>query len=137
MVRLSHSPPSLYGVLTDTTVAAAATKNDPSHPLSLQLSDFSRDLQVNTTSAFVAAQQAVSAFEQLPDSASMTFIYTGNIMNTKPLGPLLDLGVGKSATAHIIQAAAAAYKERGFKYVLLRTYPVASLFSWDVAVLIV
>jgi hypothetical protein len=32
------------------------------------------------------------------------------------MAPLLDLGVGKSATAHIIQSAAAAYKDRGYKY---------------------
>ena len=34
------------------------------------------------------------------------------------MAPLLDLGVGKSATAHIIQSAAAAYKDRGFKYAI-------------------
>jgi hypothetical protein len=59
----------------------------------------------------------VLAFEQLPESASKTFIYTGNITNEIPLAPLLDLGVGKSATAHIIQSAAAAYKGKGFKLV--------------------
>ncbi len=89
--------------------------NDAKNPLSLPLADFSRDFTVNTTSAFVAAQQAVLAFEQLPDSASRTFIYTGNITNVTPLAPLLDLGVGKSATAHIIQSAAAAYKDKGYK----------------------
>lgn len=30
---------------------------------------------------------------------------------------LLDLGVGKAATSHIIQVAATAYSDRGFKYV--------------------
>lgn len=37
-------------------------------------------------------------------------------MNTTILPPLLDLGVGKAATAHIIQSAANAYEDRGFKY---------------------
>jgi len=96
--------------------AGALTPNDAKNPLSLPLADFTRDLNINTTSAFVAAQQAVLAFEQLPDSASRTFIYTGNILNTTTMAPLLDLGVGKSATAHIIQSAAAAYKDRGFKF---------------------
>lgn len=36
------------------------------------------------------------------------------------MAPLLDLGVGKSATAHIIESAAAAYTDRGFKYVFSR-----------------
>ncbi len=89
--------------------------NDAKDPLSLPLADFTKDFTINTTSAFVAAQQAVLAFSQLPESASKTFIYTGNITNETPLPPLLDLGVGKSATAHIIQSAAAAYKDKGFK----------------------
>jgi hypothetical protein len=82
------------------------------------LADFNRDFNLNTTSAFAAAQQAALGFAQLPDSAARTFIYTGNATNTIIIPPLLDLGVGKSATAHIIQSAAAAYKDRGFKYVV-------------------
>lgn len=72
-------------------------------------------MDINTSSAFVAAQQAALAFEQLPASASKTFIYTGNILNTLTIAPLLTLGVGKSATAHIIQSAASAYADRGYK----------------------
>jgi NAD(P)-dependent dehydrogenase (short-subunit alcohol dehydrogenase family) len=111
--------PELRRIFAKVFEAGAVTANDPKNPLSLPLTDFTRDLNINTTSAFVAAQQAVLAFEQLPDSASRTFIYTGNILNTTTLAPLLDLGVGKSATAHIIQSAAAAYKDRGFKYAIL------------------
>ncbi|KAJ5353772.1 hypothetical protein N7541_006336 [Penicillium brevicompactum] len=96
--------------------AAALTRADGENPLSLPLSDFTRDLNVNTTSAFVAAQQAVLAFQELSPSASRTFIYTGNMLNTTVIPPLLDLGVGKSATAHIIQTAATSYSDRGFKY---------------------
>ncbi|KAK9311903.1 hypothetical protein V1524DRAFT_466987 [Lipomyces starkeyi] len=75
-----------------------------------------RDLNINTIRAFVAAQQAVLGFEQLPESASKTFIYTGNILNTTTMAPLMGLGVGKSVTAHIIQSAATAYIDRGFKF---------------------
>jgi hypothetical protein len=74
-------------------------------------------LNINTTSAFVAAQQAVLAFEQLPASASKTFIFTGNVLNTTILAPLMLGGVGKSATSHMIQSAAAAYADKGYKYV--------------------
>lgn len=79
------------------------------------MKDFKRDLVINTTSAFVAAQQAVLGFQQLPESASRTFIYTGNCTNVMPIVKLMDLGVGKSATAHIIQCAAEAYEDKGFK----------------------
>jgi hypothetical protein len=73
-------------------------------------------LAINTTGAFVAAQQAVTSFENLPNTASRTFIYTGNITNVSPAVGLMDLGVGKSATAHIIRCAAEAYKDKGYKY---------------------
>ncbi|KAI4228369.1 MAG: hypothetical protein L6R36_001652 [Xanthoria steineri] len=97
--------------------AGAATSNDPKDPFSLPYADFAMDLNINTSSVFVAAQQAVLAFKQLPDSASKTFIYTGNKLNNAiTIAPMLNLGVGKSATAHMIQSAAAAYAERGFKF---------------------
>ena len=74
-------------------------------------------MNINTTSAFVAAQQAVLGFEQLSDSVTKTFIYTGNVLNTTTMVPLMYLGIGKSATAHMIQCAATAYKDRGYRYV--------------------
>ncbi|KAK9235242.1 hypothetical protein V1525DRAFT_410552 [Lipomyces kononenkoae] len=96
--------------------AAAVTPNPPNNPLAIPTVDFSRDLTINTTSVFVAAQQAAEGFAQLPDSASRTFIYTGNACNTIVIPSLMDLSVGKSATAQIIQTAAGAYKDRGFKF---------------------
>ena len=95
--------------------AAAVTQSPPKDPLALKLTDFARDLTLNVTSAFVAAQQAALGFEQLDKSASRTFIYTGNALNEMIIPPLMDLGVGKSATAHVIRVAAAAYAEKGFK----------------------
>ncbi|KAH6843096.1 hypothetical protein B0I37DRAFT_383685 [Chaetomium sp. MPI-CAGE-AT-0009] len=96
--------------------AAAGKANPPNSPLSVPLEDFTQALNVNTTSAFVAAQQAVLAFEQLPASASKTFIFTGNALNTTVLAPFMVLGVGKSATSHMIQSAAAAYADKGYKF---------------------
>ena len=97
--------------------AAAVTPNDPKNPLELPVSDFIHDLRINTASAYVAAQQATLAFAQLPDTASKTFIYTGNILNTTIMVPLMDLGVGKAATASWLRCAAEAYGEQGSKYV--------------------
>lgn len=107
---------SSYPDIADLVEAAGATMSDLKDPLSLSLGDFTRNLNINTVSAFVAAQQAVSGFQQLPDSASKTFIYTGNILNSTIMPPFLDLGITKSATAHMIQYAAAAYKDQGYKY---------------------
>ncbi|OAL07069.1 NAD(P)-binding protein [Phaeosphaeriaceae sp. SRC1lsM3a] len=97
--------------------AGAATANDPKDTFSLSLEQFTRDLNINTTSPFVAAKEAVQAFAQLPASASKTFIYTGNITNTAvTFAPLMTLGAGKSATAHMIQNASTVYADRGFKF---------------------
>ncbi|KAL1593714.1 hypothetical protein SLS60_010446 [Paraconiothyrium brasiliense] len=96
--------------------AAAATPKDAKNPASLSIAEFTKSLSVNTTSAYAAVQEAVQGFEQLPHTSSRTFIYTGNILNTTVMPALLDLGVGKAATAHIIQAAATAYSNRGFKF---------------------
>lgn len=113
-IGMIETPQRIQLILSE---AGAATSNDPKDPFSLPFADFTRDLNINTSSVFVAAQQAVLAFKQLPDSASKTFIYTGNILNNAiTIAPMLNLGVGKSATAHMIQSAAAAYAERGFKY---------------------
>ncbi|KAG3192182.1 hypothetical protein PC129_g25057, partial [Phytophthora cactorum] len=95
---------------------AAVTPTPPNDPLALSLADFTKSLAINTNSAFVAAQQAALGFAALPSSASRTFIYTGNILNTTVMTPLLDLGVGKAATSHIIQSAATAYADRGFTF---------------------
>lgn len=84
-------------------------------PFAISLADFSVDTTINIHSAFVAAQQAVAGFAQLPASASRTFIVTGNILNVAMLPKFLSQGVGRSGTAHMIWTASAAYKDRGYK----------------------
>ncbi|KAJ5248773.1 hypothetical protein N7468_000224 [Penicillium chermesinum] len=96
--------------------ASAAGRDDPQNPLSLSLEDFSRDLSINTISVYAAAQEAVACFETLPSSASKTFIYTGNILNTRTIKPMMSLGTGKSATAHFLEYAASSYAERRMKF---------------------
>lgn len=83
--------------------------------MSVDINALTQTLAVNTTSAFAAAQQSVSAFEELPNSASRTFIYTGNCLNENPIKSLMPLGMGKAATAHFIRNAAEVYKDKGFK----------------------
>jgi hypothetical protein len=80
------------------------------------VTNFARSLNINTVSLYAAAQATVSAWAKLPESASPTFIYTGNILNVSPIPTLLDLGSGKSASAHIIRSAAQIYKDKSFKY---------------------
>ncbi|KAF9767002.1 hypothetical protein IL306_000500 [Fusarium sp. DS 682] len=96
--------------------ASAAAFPPADDPLSVSYTDFSNNTAINIHSAFIAAQEAVSGFKQLPDSASRTFIYTGNILNVTILPKFLDAGVGKSGAAHMIWAAADAYKNKGYKF---------------------
>lgn len=96
--------------------AASFTPSPPSDPFAIPLAGLNRDMNINTISAFVAAQQAVLGFADLPADAAKSFFYTGNILNVAVLPSFMDAGMGKSAAAHMMNAAAAAYKDRGYKY---------------------
>lgn len=82
---------------------------------SAPLPQFESDLALNVTSVFVAAQEAIAGFEELPKETPKSFIYTGNRLNIEPMPVLLSLGVGKSAGAHLMQAASMTYGAKGFK----------------------
>jgi hypothetical protein len=87
-----------------------------SDPFEVELSDFESDLNVNTTSTFMAIKQALISFASPSlTTTSKTFIYTGNAMNFAPFDGVMGLGAGKSASAHMISSAAAAYGSRGYK----------------------
>ncbi|KAI8315990.1 Glucose 1-dehydrogenase [Colletotrichum sp. SAR11_59] len=96
--------------------AGAATFSPPGDPFAISLDSFQRDMTVNSTSVFVAAQQAVLGFADLPVDAPRTFFFTGNILNVTALPQFLESGAGKSASAHMMMAAAVEYKEKGFKF---------------------
>lgn len=72
---------------------------------------------VNTVSPYVAAQEAVKAWAELPTETKKTFIYTGNITNVAivPWPLMVNAGMGKAATAYWIGTADAAYKDRSYK----------------------
>lgn len=90
---------------------------DDASALSIPVGGVVADLNVNTVSPYVAAQQAVLGWETLPREAKKTFIFTGNILNTLvfPLPALLSLGVGKAASAYWIGVADATYKAKGYR----------------------
>jgi NAD(P)-dependent dehydrogenase (short-subunit alcohol dehydrogenase family) len=100
---------------TDGVVASAGNFTPADDPFALSLADFNRDTTINIFSPFIAAQQAVAGFAELPASAARTFIYTGNVLNVAILPKFLSAGVGKSGAAHMVWAASAAYKDRGYK----------------------
>ncbi|RGP74102.1 short chain type dehydrogenase [Fusarium sporotrichioides] len=96
--------------------ASAGNLSPAKDPFDLPLKDLDYNIDLNIRSPFVAVQQAVAGFAQLPESASRTFIYTGNILNVAMIPGFLALGVGKSGGAYMIWSASAAYKDRGYKF---------------------
>jgi len=78
---------------------------------------FTKELTINTISAFVAMKEAVVSFKTLPKSVSKTFLYTGNILNLLAIPQFLSLGVGKSATSHLLDASmkVSEYTEAGMR----------------------
>lgn len=92
--------------------AAAAHFADDSAPFSHSPSDLATDLAINTTSVYAAIKESLTGFDKLDASIPKAFLYTGNILNTKVMPGLLTLGVGKAASAHIIELADGVYREK-------------------------
>ncbi|CAH0043712.1 unnamed protein product [Clonostachys solani] len=98
--------------------AAATTPPNQDSVLSLPLDNFNSDLNVNTVSPYVAAQQAVLGWETLPADTKKSFIYTGNILNISilPVPFVLTLGTGKAASAFWLGLSDATYAAKGFRF---------------------
>jgi len=97
--------------------AASRTVLDAKDPLSsISVEEANRDFAVNAISPLLAAQEAVKGFKQLENSASRTFIVTGNMLNHIAKPDVLTFGMGKAAVAQLIWYASVAYKPKGFKF---------------------
>ena len=111
--KFPHTPTNQAHIPLASTWHKSSTSSED--PLGLKLEDLLSDMNVNTTSAYIAAQQAASSFASLPSSASKTFIYTGNRTNIAPVPPLFSQMLGKSAAAAMIRYLSDAYKAKGYK----------------------
>jgi len=106
--------PSSYLLMTDT--ASNRVVRDKEDPLtSISVADVNGEFAVNVISPLFAIQEAIKGFKQLPDSASKTFIYTGNILNHVVKSDVLTYGMTKAAAANMIRSTAAAYAKQGLK----------------------
>lgn len=66
-------------------------------PFSVPVSQFETELSVNTSSVYIAIQEALAGFESLPNGVTKSFIFTGNRLNIEPIPLLLSMGAGKTA----------------------------------------
>jgi NAD(P)-dependent dehydrogenase (short-subunit alcohol dehydrogenase family) len=90
---------------------------DKDSVLSVPVDSVVSDLNINTVSPYVVAQQAVAGWETLPKETKKTFIYTGNILNVSvfPVPVYLNLGMGKAASAFWIGVSDTTYTARGYR----------------------
>lgn len=92
----------------------------PETPFQSPINEFQYDMNVNATSVWVAAGEAVKCFEALGTDGlgaeGGTFIFTGNILTTTVAPGFVTFGMGKSAAAHLIQhLALVAYPDKPYK----------------------
>jgi NAD(P)-dependent dehydrogenase (short-subunit alcohol dehydrogenase family) len=97
--------------------AALTPPPDQASVFSISAAKVAADLNVNTISAFVAAEQAVKGFEKLGEGVKKTFIYTGNILNVAvlPVPMMLNLGMGKAASAYWVGVADMTFASKGYR----------------------
>ncbi|KAL1799892.1 hypothetical protein ACET3X_000234 [Alternaria dauci] len=98
--------------------AALTPPSDPTSVLSVSAEAVTKDLNINVVSPYVAAQQALTAWETLPEDTKKTFIYTGNAQNELiiPMPMMMNLGVGKAASAYWVGLADTLYKSKGYRF---------------------
>ncbi|KAJ8106076.1 hypothetical protein ONZ43_g7184 [Nemania bipapillata] len=99
--------------------AAALTSPPVADSLfTIPVENVTSDLNVNTVSPYVAAQQAVAGWETLPSETKKSFIYTGNILNVNvmPVPAYTNLGMGKAASAFWISVADGTYSAKGYRF---------------------
>lgn len=66
-------------------------------------------------SAYLAAQQALSGFRELPLDVPKAFLYTGNTLNEMPIPGVLPFSLAKTAAAMMIEYCANAYGTQGYR----------------------
>jgi len=109
-----------FGSAPSVVVYNAATIRAPADGsmFSISATDIINDFNVNSLSAYVAAQEAFKGWAGLPHGEPKVFIYTGNILNVKvvPAPMLMTLGVGKAASAYWIGTADGLNTDKGYRF---------------------
>jgi len=91
----------------------------PDDPFSASLETLIASRTVGLDSAYIAAQEALRCFKQLPDSTRTAFIYTGNALNQIAIPGVLPFALPKVAAAMLVEYGANAYGHLGYRYVFV------------------
>lgn len=91
---------------------------DSQNPLQVPADRLMEALAVNTASPHEAARLAVKGFTSLPEGTAKTFLFTGNPYHQQLNTTSILLGIGKTATAYWVEAAAKTpgYQRQGFRF---------------------
>ncbi|KAI0099401.1 NAD(P)-binding protein [Daldinia grandis] len=105
-------------------ISAAGHISPPENPFDTELEEFRQGVDVNTTSPYYAAREAVKSFEKLGPSGlgpnGGTFLFMGNGLNTIALPGFMTFAIQKGATSHMIQSLALAeYDGKPYKFYYL------------------
>ncbi len=108
-----------FGVAPGVVIYNAASLTPPPDKdsvLSIPADRLAYDLNVNTISPFCAAQEAIKGWTAL-SAGPKVFIYTGNALNgmVLPVPMMLNLGVGKAASAYWVGLVDGAYSAKGYR----------------------
>lgn len=109
-----HAPPRVVVY----NAASLTPPSDQDSALSIPQLRVINDLNVNVVTPFIVAQEAVKRWDAGPKAGKKPlFIYTGNAMNTQivPVPLMLNLGVGKAASAYWIGMADTTYAAKGYR----------------------
>jgi hypothetical protein len=87
----------------------------PDDPFSASLETLIASRTVGLDSAYIAAQEALRGFQELPDSVPRAFIYTGNTLNQIAIPGVLPFALPKVSAAMMIEYAANAYGQKGYR----------------------
>lgn len=111
----------------DVQAAYSHKGTTPENSFDVPTEAFEHSLAVNTTSAFVAAREALASFRKI--DGPRTYIFTGNMLNEGPYPSLLTLGVGKVASAHFVNMADDLYKGQNIRFVSTSPFTHGLLIS--------
>jgi NAD(P)-dependent dehydrogenase (short-subunit alcohol dehydrogenase family) len=100
----------------------------PDDPLFASLDDLKACRAVSVDGAYIAAQQALASFRQLPKDVPTAFLFTGNALNQLPIPGVMPFAVAKVAAAMIVEYAANAYGALGYRYELTPSPIRSSIF---------
>ncbi|KAI0121068.1 hypothetical protein BJ170DRAFT_600077 [Xylariales sp. AK1849] len=109
-----HAPPNVVIY----NAGAFTNPPDKNSVFSIPTENVASDLNVNTITPYVVAQQAVRRWETLPKDIKKTFIFTGNNMNVVvvPMPMMLGGGMGKAATAFWLGVADLTSAAKGYRF---------------------